>query len=812
MKKRGVLLGLFCCVSFLLRGAEPNPEMLFRNPPQQAKTGVWWHWMGCHVTEEGIRRDLAYFKETGIGCATIFGMADLCTPWATSIPGSRTEGLIAFTEPWWKWVRFAAQEGRRLGIDIGLHNCPGYTSTGGPWIPPELAMQELAFAEVTVRSDGTRKTYAFPQPEISLKANALFPVCNPKTGNVEKPDIPSRRSHCREIAVLAYPAGLKPLAPRQILEVTAQTNDSGHLTYAFPVGEWKIVRILHHPMGAFIQPAQWEAFGLECDKMNPKAVAFHLDHVLGEMRKHLGDEMGKGLRHVLLDSYEAGVPNWTPRMREEFQTRRGYDLLPYLLTFQGVCVQDEKRTAQFKKDFQRTVADLYRDVLFKIMREKLHAAGLEFSCEPYGGPFFTHEVSVSVDRMMTEFWTDRNRNHGIPQKLDWHRFKSPNGTHRLIEAEAFTGQPANSQWDETPMMLKRVGDVQYLRGVNRFLLHTTPLQPWGDEVKPGMVMGRWGTHFGRTQTWAKLGKAWFDYMARCQSLLQWGERMKEPAMEMEGPRGSIGCLARGRAGERILFMANVTEKDSACVVVLPKGIGQVKWMDPVTGAMEEKEMSGGRVRCAFAPWQSGFLWLREQKGAVSPKQTVLGDVVQTLTGPWEVVMGKRTFSFPDLQDWTKQEKAEIRYFSGTAVYRKTFTLTAEEARRVCGIRLGANCEQLTRIVVNGVDCGTIWCAPWETRIPASVVRTGENTLRMEHVNVWANRLIGDEQYPSDCEWKEAPMPGGRYLAAYPKWFREGTPRPSMKRTCFTPWNYFTKDSPLIPSGVLGPVTLRAVAR
>ena len=81
----------------LVVDAAPDPETVFRNPPQSAKTGVWWHWMGCNVSKEGIVKDLDWFKETGIGAATIFGMADVCSPWATKIKNSPNEGLIAFT-------------------------------------------------------------------------------------------------------------------------------------------------------------------------------------------------------------------------------------------------------------------------------------------------------------------------------------------------------------------------------------------------------------------------------------------------------------------------------------------------------------------------------------------------------------------------------------------------------------------------------------------------------------------------------------------------------------------------------------------
>ena len=99
-----------------------DPQAVFENPPQSAKTGVWWHWMGCNVSKEGIVRDLDWFKETGIGAATIFGMADACSPWAASIRNSPTAGLVAFTPDWWALVRFACEEAESRGIELGIHN------------------------------------------------------------------------------------------------------------------------------------------------------------------------------------------------------------------------------------------------------------------------------------------------------------------------------------------------------------------------------------------------------------------------------------------------------------------------------------------------------------------------------------------------------------------------------------------------------------------------------------------------------------------------------------------------------------------
>ena len=115
-------------------------------------------------------------------------------------------------------------------------------------------------------------------------------------------------------------------------------------------------------------------------------------------------------------------------------------------------------------------------------------------------------------------------------------------------------------------------------------------------------------------------------------------------------------------------------------------------------------------------------------------------------------------------------------------------------------------KALARVKINNVDLGVAWTAPWNLKIPAGVLKAKGNQLTIEVTNVWANRLIGDEQEPADSEWLKARW-GGYYLKAFPDWFVKGQPRPSTGRYCFTTWNYFDKTSPLISSGLLGPVKI-----
>ena len=84
----------------------------------------------------------------------------------------------------------------------------------------------------------------------------------------------------------------------------------------------------------------------------------------------------------------------------------------------------------------------------------------------------------------------------------------------------------------------------------------------------------------------------------------------------------------------------------------------------------------------------------------------------------------------------------------------------------------------------------------------AAVKPKGNRLEIEVVNLWPNRLIGDESLATDCEFG----PGGN-LARWPDWLRHGQPRPAQDRYTFATWRHFTKDSPLLPSGLLGPVKL-----
>ena len=92
---------------------------------------------------------------------------------------------------------------------------------------------------------------------------------------------------------------------------------------------------------------------------------------------------------------------------------------------------------------------------------------------------------------------------------------------RIVGAEAFTATD-QEKWLGYPGNIKDLGDWAFCEGINRFVFHRYALQPWPGSVRPGMSMGPWGLHYERTETWWEQSKAWHEYLARCQFLLQQG--------------------------------------------------------------------------------------------------------------------------------------------------------------------------------------------------------------------------------------------------------------------------------------------------
>jgi hypothetical protein len=181
-----------------------------------------------------------------------------------------------------------------------------------------------------------------------------------------------------------------------------------------------------------------------------------------------------------------------------------------------------------------------------------------------------------------------------------------------------------------------------------------------------------------------------------------------------------------------------------------------------------------------------------------------------VSGPWTVRFqpgrgAPEQAEFAELVDWSKHAEPGIRYFSGTATYSTQFDWDAPAGQQRYGLDLG-DVKIMAEVKLNGKDLGVLWKPPFEVDV-TGILKAGRNEFEVKVTNLWPNRLIGDEQYADDCtpdgSWKKGA------IRAWPEWFLKGEPRPEPRRVTFTPWKPYTQDSPLLPSGLLGPVTLRS---
>jgi hypothetical protein len=159
--------------------------------------------------------------------------------------------------------------------------------------------------------------------------------------------------------------------------------------------------------------------------------------------------------------------------------------------------------------------------------------------------------------------------------------------------------------------------------------------------------------------------------------------------------------------------------------------------------------------------------------------------------------------FDSLVSWTESDVEGVRFYSGTAIYRRQFVLKKELLRTGhLELDLG-RVEVVAEVFLNGEHLGVLWKAPFSIEL-GSAARPGVNDLEVRVTNLWPNRLIGDECLPADYERD------GALVRRWPAWLVNGEARPS-ERVTFTTWKHWNADSPLLPSGLLGPVVVRPYA-
>ncbi|MBX2924490.1 MAG: glycosyl hydrolase [Chitinophagaceae bacterium] len=278
--------------------------------------------------------------------------------------------------------------------------------------------------------------------------------------------------------------------------------------------------------------------------------------------------------------------------------------------------------------------------------------------------------------------------------------------------------------------------------------------------------------------------------------------------------GDLRYTHRTAPGWDIYFVANKTTEPLNADAIFRCDSGSPELWDPVTGEMRSlpaftQQDGQTAIPLQFQPNQSFFIVFRKGAKAtpVPAKENFPGyNNLATLEGAWTVSFdpqwgGPEKVVFDQLQDWTTRPEEGIKYYSGTAVYRQSFDLPGTDINnkgRRLFLDLG-EVNNMAQVKLNGKDLGVIWTAPWQVDI-TGIVKEKDNQLEIAVVNLWSNRLIGDEQLPDD----------GVKNGQWPEWLQQGKARTSGRFT-FTTYKHYKKDSPLLPSGLTVPVSIKEMS-
>ncbi|CAL1519801.1 glycosyl hydrolase [Chitinophaga sp. MM2321] len=313
--------------------------------------------------------------------------------------------------------------------------------------------------------------------------------------------------------------------PAKVVDLTAYLKKDGTLSWKVPAGNWIVMRYAMAATGVHNAPAVPEGTGPEVDKMNKTALAAHFKAFVGKIQESMPAADRTALKYVVADSYETGSQNWTDDMSSAFKKQYGYDPLPWLPVLSGRVVGSADQSDRFLWDLRRLVADRVAYDYVGGLREISHQHGLRTWLENYGHWGFPGEFlqyGGQSDEIGGEFW-----NEGELGSIENKAASSAAHIYgkTKVSAESFTA--GGLPYQRYPALLKKRGDWSFTEGINNTLLHVYIEQPYEDR-NPGVNAG-FGTEFNRKNTWFFMGKAFIDYIRRCNLLLQQGKPVNDVA-------------------------------------------------------------------------------------------------------------------------------------------------------------------------------------------------------------------------------------------------------------------------------------------
>lgn len=329
----------------------------------------------------------------------------------------------------------------------------------------------------------------------------------------------------------AAPADVCP----EVIDITSKYK-KGILDWKVPKGNWMVLRFGASLTGKRNHPAPPEATGLEIDKLDVDVLRRYMADYIAIYQKATGNRIGdKGLQYMMVDSYEAELSNWTPKLREEFRKRMGYDMYRWLPAVTGLIIGSTDQTEKFLFDLRTVLGELFAEAVSSIPEiiSEYGFKGAYMEGHENCRGFVADGISIKKGATfpMAAMWM---------QGGNWDRVREARADIResaavaniygreLVSCESFAinGNNKGSGYGYCPANIVGQANEMLAAGVNRVIIHESAHQPL-DDKRPGLGLGPYGQWFNRHETWGYKAGPWLDYLARNCALLQKGKTVSD---------------------------------------------------------------------------------------------------------------------------------------------------------------------------------------------------------------------------------------------------------------------------------------------
>jgi len=513
----------------------------FAEVPQGAKTKVYMFWINGLINKKTITRDFEEIKLKGFGgillsdCKGGVGRGSVnVLPPPTSIP-LKLLPLSFGGEEWLSMLAHATREADRLGLELSLQPQSGYM-LGGPSVLPEEGMKTVVFSERIIKGPQKIKIELNYPDTILFYEDIIIQAI--KTNSKVDSEKGILNWGLKSFNKSLGSSGIYPLykyskedkgSPSdyfiqkdEIIDLTSHFKNE-MLEWEVPDGEWNILRFGMTATGHPTHRPTDGSLGLVIDHMSKEALKSFFDKSIQPLIQ-ASKNAGTSLKGLMTESWEHGMCTWTQDFKEEFKTRRGYDIDSYMPVLANRIVENRSVSNRFLYDFRRTVGDLIAENHYKYFADLCHQNGLYWHPEsggPHAAPINALQTMSFNDAPMGEFWR-RSDTHRINADQRLYVKQSASVAHTGGKRFVFAEGPSSMgpYWECAPKDLKGVLDRVFCEGVNKIV--------WSQFTASPIEFGLPGISYHACSfinpnlTWWEQSSALVDYLNRTSYLLSLG--------------------------------------------------------------------------------------------------------------------------------------------------------------------------------------------------------------------------------------------------------------------------------------------------